>query len=294
MRDSALRLAGLPVLVLWRRLAGGCPDARSDRKVAAAAKRRARRRGWVLSVQDRGLTAGTMGSWRGTPRLPTMRKRRTSCSSERASSRPSMNAWDRSGAGRRGASCSSAARRAWGRRRCCGGFAKRAGHRCGSSGVAVIRSFTPRPLGPLLAVAEAAGGELEEVVASGVLPHEVVAALSRELRARAPTVFVLEDVHWADEATLDVLRLLVRRIETVPALIVVSYRDDELARAHPLRIVLGELAIEPGGWTAEARCALAGGGRAAGRAVWRRCGRAVPQDRRQSVLRRRGARRGRR
>ena len=102
--------------------------------------------------------------------------------------------------------------------------------------------FTPRPLGPLLAVAERAGGELEEVVASGVLPHEVVAALVRELRGRGPTVFVLDDVHWADEATLDVLRLLARRVETVPALIVASYRDDELDRAQPLRIVLGELA----------------------------------------------------
>jgi DNA-binding CsgD family transcriptional regulator/tetratricopeptide (TPR) repeat protein len=102
--------------------------------------------------------------------------------------------------------------------------------------------FTPRPLGPLLAVAEGAGGELEELVASGVMPHEVVAALVRELRGRAATVFVLEDVQWADEATLDVLRLLARRVETVPALIVASYRDDELDRAHPLRIVLGELA----------------------------------------------------
>jgi len=105
--------------------------------------------------------------------------------------------------------------------------------------------FTPRPLGPLLAVAEGAGGELENVVASGVMPHEVVAALVRELRARAPTVFVLEDLHWADEATLDVLRLLGRRVETVPALIVGSYRDDELDRSHPLRIVLGELATSP-------------------------------------------------
>jgi tetratricopeptide (TPR) repeat protein len=49
-------------------------------------------------------------------------------------------------------------------------------------------------------------------------------------------------VHWADEATLDVLRLLARRVETVPALVVASYRDDELDRAHPLRIMLGELA----------------------------------------------------
>ena len=102
--------------------------------------------------------------------------------------------------------------------------------------------FTPRPLGQLLAVAEEAGGELEDVVASGVLPHEVAATLARELRARAPTVFVLEDAHWADEATLDVLRLLASRIETVPALVVASYRDDGLDAAHPLRLVLGELA----------------------------------------------------
>lgn len=102
--------------------------------------------------------------------------------------------------------------------------------------------FTPRPLGPLLGVAERTGGELENVVASGVKPHEVVAALVRELQASTPSVFVLEDLHWADEATLDVLKLLARRAETVPALIVASFRDDELDGRHPLRIVLGELA----------------------------------------------------
>jgi DNA-binding CsgD family transcriptional regulator len=102
--------------------------------------------------------------------------------------------------------------------------------------------FTPSPLGPLFVIAESAGGELEEVVERGVLPHEVVAALARELQARVPTALMLEDLHWGDEATLDVLRLLARRIETVPALVVASYRDDELAREHPLRIVVGELA----------------------------------------------------
>lgn len=102
--------------------------------------------------------------------------------------------------------------------------------------------FTPRPLGPLLSVGEAVGGELEEVVESGALPHEVAAALARELCERAASVFVLEDVHWADEATLDVLRLLARRVEAVPALVVASYRDDELERRHPLRLVLGEFA----------------------------------------------------
>jgi hypothetical protein len=59
--------------------------------------------------------------------------------------------------------------------------------------------FTPSPLGPLLAVAEGSGGELEAVVERGAMPYEVVTALAHELSARAPTVFVLEDVHWADE-----------------------------------------------------------------------------------------------
>jgi DNA-binding CsgD family transcriptional regulator len=106
--------------------------------------------------------------------------------------------------------------------------------------------FTPRPLGPLLGVAEETSGELEAVVKSGALPHDVVAALVQELRARTPTIFVLEDVHWADEATLDVLRLLARRVETLPVLVIATYRDDELVRTHPLRLVLGELATSPG------------------------------------------------
>jgi DNA-binding CsgD family transcriptional regulator len=102
--------------------------------------------------------------------------------------------------------------------------------------------FTPRPLGPLIAVAEQVGGGLEDVVARGCLPHEVAAALARELQSRGAIVFVLEDVHWADEATLDVLRLLARRVETVPTLVLASYRDDELDPGHPLRLVLGEFA----------------------------------------------------
>jgi DNA-binding CsgD family transcriptional regulator len=102
--------------------------------------------------------------------------------------------------------------------------------------------FTPRPLGPLFDVAEATGGELEELVASGARAHEVVAELARELRGRSPTVMVLEDVHQADGATLDVIRLLARRVAGLSALVVVTYREVELSAAHPLRIVLGELA----------------------------------------------------
>jgi DNA-binding CsgD family transcriptional regulator/tetratricopeptide (TPR) repeat protein len=63
-----------------------------------------------------------------------------------------------------------------------------------------------------------------------------------ELRLRKPTIVVFEDLHWADEGTLDVLRLLRRKVEGVTALILATYRDDELDHAHPLRFVLGEFA----------------------------------------------------
>jgi DNA-binding CsgD family transcriptional regulator/tetratricopeptide (TPR) repeat protein len=102
--------------------------------------------------------------------------------------------------------------------------------------------FTPSALGPLFDIAEVTAGELEELVARGAKAHEVVAALARELGRRVPTVMVVEDVHQADGATLDVVRLLARKVATIPALIVATYREDDLAGAHPLRIVLGELA----------------------------------------------------
>jgi DNA-binding CsgD family transcriptional regulator len=104
--------------------------------------------------------------------------------------------------------------------------------------------FTPRPLGPLLDVAQATGGEFARLVEVGALPHDVAMALLRELALRTPTVVVLEDVHWADGATLDVLRLLGRRVPGVPALVIASYRDTELQRFHPLRQVLGQLSSD--------------------------------------------------
>jgi DNA-binding CsgD family transcriptional regulator/tetratricopeptide (TPR) repeat protein len=102
--------------------------------------------------------------------------------------------------------------------------------------------FTPRPLGPFLDIAESTEGELQRQASDGVRPHEFAAGLIRELRANGPAVVVLEDLHWADAATLDVLRLLGRRVDSVPALVVVTYRDDELPRTHPLRMLLGDFA----------------------------------------------------
>jgi DNA-binding CsgD family transcriptional regulator len=94
---------------------------------------------------------------------------------------------------------------------------------------------TPTPLAPFLDVGD---------VASSGEPRVVARALLDALRST--TVLVVEDVHWGDQATLDVLRVLGRRIDSTPSLVLATYRDDEVTARHPFRAVLGELASAPG------------------------------------------------
>jgi DNA-binding CsgD family transcriptional regulator/tetratricopeptide (TPR) repeat protein len=103
--------------------------------------------------------------------------------------------------------------------------------------------FTPRPLGPLFDVAAQLGGPLEELGRAGARRDELFSALLRQVSEPGVLdVVVIEDVHWADEATIDLLRFLGRRLKAAPALLVASYRDDGLAADHRLRIALGDLA----------------------------------------------------
>ena len=101
--------------------------------------------------------------------------------------------------------------------------------------------FTPRPLGPFVDIAATTGGELARLAATWARPYDVASAMIDELRGGSPTIIVLEDMQWADEATLDAVRLLTRRIESAPGLVILTYRDDELGPTHPLRFLLGEL-----------------------------------------------------
>ena len=105
---------------------------------------------------------------------------------------------------------------------------------------------TPRPLGPLADIAGQAGGALAQVCAGGASRDEQFDALVRALREgprpSGVQVVVVEDLHWADEATLDMLRFLGRRIRPLPVLVIATYRDDALAPDEPLRLTLGDLA----------------------------------------------------
>ena len=105
---------------------------------------------------------------------------------------------------------------------------------------------TPRAFAPFVDIAAAVSDGFAETIARGERPARCFAALIDELAATTPTILVIEDLHWADEATLDVMTMLGRRAEMVAALVIATYRDDELGTDHPLRSVLGELRIGHG------------------------------------------------
>jgi DNA-binding CsgD family transcriptional regulator/tetratricopeptide (TPR) repeat protein len=100
--------------------------------------------------------------------------------------------------------------------------------------------FTPRPLAPLHDIARQAQGALLEAINSGANRDAIFTAALDELE-RAPGLVIFEDMHWADEATLDLLKYLGRRIHRTHAMLAVTYRDDEVGARHPLRFVIGDL-----------------------------------------------------
>jgi DNA-binding CsgD family transcriptional regulator len=75
---------------------------------------------------------------------------------------------------------------------------------------------------------------------------DAVRALLLRRAQRSPVVVVLEDLHWADRATRDLIAFLARTLRSGRVLLVGSYRSDELHRRHPLRPLLGELVRLPG------------------------------------------------
>jgi DNA-binding CsgD family transcriptional regulator/tetratricopeptide (TPR) repeat protein len=105
--------------------------------------------------------------------------------------------------------------------------------------------LTPRPLGPVFDIGPQAGGELAELCRQDGSRDQLFTAFAAALDSPAGlTVAVIEDVHWADEATIDLLHFLGRRLGRMKTLLLVSYRDDELADSHPLRVVIGDLATQ--------------------------------------------------
>lgn len=102
--------------------------------------------------------------------------------------------------------------------------------------------FTPRPLGPLHDIVwQLHGLDWKELAALPDRPA-LFSRFHHELESRnEPTVIIIEDIHWADEATLDFIKFFARRISQLHCLFILTYRDDEIHTQHPLRNVLGQL-----------------------------------------------------
>jgi len=102
--------------------------------------------------------------------------------------------------------------------------------------------FAPRPFGPVYDMAAQLHKDLPQLLSSDP-QHTAIFPAILEVLKKQTAIIVFEDVHWADEATLDLLRFLGRRISQTCVLLVMTYRDDELGPQHALRIVLGDLSI---------------------------------------------------
>ncbi|MHB8647543.1 MAG: toll/interleukin-1 receptor domain-containing protein, partial [Thermomicrobiales bacterium] len=94
---------------------------------------------------------------------------------------------------------------------------------------------------PLLPDAFAQRGTVG-AVASQMALFVAVEDFFRALTSQRPAVLLLDDLHWSDPASLDLLRFLARSLATLPLLILITYRSDELTRKHPLFALLPQLA----------------------------------------------------
>jgi len=101
---------------------------------------------------------------------------------------------------------------------------------------------TPRPLGPLYDIAVSDLPNLLDQLNARADWLAIAAALHKSLLdSPAPVMLVFEDMHWADEATLDLVKYIGRRVQQTKTLLLVTYREDEAASKHPLRSLLGAL-----------------------------------------------------
>jgi DNA-binding NarL/FixJ family response regulator len=102
--------------------------------------------------------------------------------------------------------------------------------------------FTPRQFGPFLDLAPTLGPEVQNALTTGSTPAGLFPAVLAAIDALpAGSVLVFEDVHWADHASLDLLKFVARRLVPLRVLVLLTYRPDEIGAGHPLTLLLGDL-----------------------------------------------------
>lgn len=98
--------------------------------------------------------------------------------------------------------------------------------------------FAPRPLAPIYDIALQIKSDSWDTDDRSILFTGIFRELQNQKKA---TLIIVEDIHWADEATFDFLKFFIRRITQLHCLLLITYRDNEIHSSHPLRTVLGQL-----------------------------------------------------
>ena len=102
--------------------------------------------------------------------------------------------------------------------------------------------FTPHPLGPLHDIAPQLGDDFAALMRTEKDRSVIFTSFFENLSAsKRPVLLVIEDVHWADEATIDFIKFVSRRIARLRCLFVLTMRDNELDARHALKILFGQL-----------------------------------------------------
>ncbi len=101
--------------------------------------------------------------------------------------------------------------------------------------------FTPRPLAPFYDIASQLNSKIIDQLDPDISRPSIFSNFLKEIQNNEPNIIIIEDTHWADESTLDLLRFLGRRINKLKTLLIITYRDDEIKSDHPLKIALSSL-----------------------------------------------------
>ncbi|HKK23895.1 MAG TPA: AAA family ATPase [Pseudohaliea sp.] len=102
--------------------------------------------------------------------------------------------------------------------------------------------FTPRELGPFHDMAEQLGTEVSAALSCPSPPAALFPAILRAINALPDgSLLIIEDMHWADTASLDLLKFIARRLIPLRVMLVLTYRPDETVQPHPLASLLGDL-----------------------------------------------------
>ena len=102
--------------------------------------------------------------------------------------------------------------------------------------------FTPRPLGPLYDIGYQVNSELIKMLLKEDNRVSIFSVFLNYLQSKPGLkIIVIEDIHWADESTLDLIKFLTRRMNRTKALLILSYRDEDISRDNQVRLLFGDL-----------------------------------------------------